>query len=118
MKKFLPILLLVGCIFPEIKEVIVHDTIYVDNTCYPCIDSALLNAEKHLDSLHVEAMKEVDDYRSAAIYQVDTMRENFLNFMDSSLFKDNMIINGDTIPGAEARFDTVTGLPYLILNEN
>jgi hypothetical protein len=68
---------------------------------------------------------EVDQYRDSAIYQVDTMRANFLLFRDHWLsvldsMKDskiygNMIIKSDTIRPFEARFDSVTGKPYLIM---
>lgn len=75
--------------------------------------------------LKQEALDEVTEYREASIFQVDTMRGNFLTFrahwldvLDSlkrSKIYDNMIIRGDTIANSEARFDSITGKPYLIL---
>lgn len=81
------------------------DTIFVDRTCYTCIDAyfakqqyridsvaaakrkELLSERDHntflFDSLKAAAIAEAKDYRVKSIYQVDTMRRHFLTWMDS-----------------------------------
>lgn len=96
---------------------VVYDTITVDVTCYSCLDSIWVRKVKILDSLHKAALDEVTTYREESIYQIDTMRSNFLSWMDSIKglqIHDNLIIHGDTVNLVEARFDTTTGIPYLV----
>ena len=82
-------------------------------------DSVDENKRKILDSLIDEAMDEVTEYHDESIYQVDTMRTNFLEWMDSIKglqIYGNMMITPDTICGGTALFDSVTGKPYLKLD--
>jgi hypothetical protein len=104
-------LFLSGCCKPEIKEVIIYDTI--DNTCYACIDSAFAVKQAELDSLTSLAIAEVDSYRLS----VDLWQEKLLAWADSIQklhVHDNLIIYADSLlDSAEARFDSITGKPYL-----
>jgi len=126
---------------PPCNPITIHDTVIVDNTCYPCIDSAkqvaleeindwYLFKVDELDSLHQLAMNEVDEYREQAIYEIDTMRENFIIWRDAeveylALWKDSVerlhIYDNLTIdcPEMEAivYFDEVTGKPVLKILE-
>jgi hypothetical protein len=99
---------LISCDCPPGCVRIIRDTIKVDVTCYRCIDS-----------LKIDALKEVDEYRSAAIYQVDTMRANlrdelaYLDSLRNAKFKDNMFIK--STGNADVYFDSITGKPVLKL---
>jgi len=100
--------LLVGCNCPQSETVIIHDTIFHCNASI-------------FDSLKSLAIKEVDEYRAAAIYQVDTMRANLIkeynlrnNEIIEGRYRDNMYI--DTIYGpADVVFDSLTGKPKIII---
>lgn len=78
-------------------------------TCPPC----LVN-QRIIDSLKVNALREVDEYKAKAEYQVDTMRYNMLkerniivsevNALLEALNENNMLI--DTINcGSEVTFE-------------
>jgi RNA polymerase sigma-70 factor (ECF subfamily) len=94
--------------------------------CNDCPDTCQDRDE--LDSLKRAAIEEVDEYRQSAFYQVDTMRDNFMSWQEKEVKKlndlkdsllgttiyDNMIIYADSSSdNVQARFDTVTGKPYL-----
>jgi hypothetical protein len=70
--------------------VIIHDTIYRDVSCYSCLDSIWQIKKNTLDSLWLEAIKEVDMYRKEAVDQVTDMRielmkEKQKQYLDSVL---------------------------------
>jgi len=102
--------------------VYVYDTI--DNTCLPCIDSAKFEALEEIDDRLQAALQEALIFREMAQYQVDTMRENMFRERDRIIerldslkmrlvAKDNMIIQGDSLDGAEVFFDPETGKPTI-----
>lgn len=84
--------------------------------CPSCIEAFRFYTENYWDSV-----------RSAAIYQVDTIRANMLaerdrivSFLDSMVgtkIYDNMYIYADTLVGHEAKayFDSITNKPILII---
>jgi len=96
----------------SIKKII--DSIY--SVRHSKLDS-LYNARRlKLDSLKQDALDEATLYREQSIYQVDTMRSNFLAWMDSlkrTKIYGNMIIYSDSVTEAEAYFDSITGKPAL-----
>lgn len=83
-----------------------------------------------IDTLLDAAIQEATAYRENAIYQVDTMRDNYLawcadtiqginDYFDSLKdlkVYDNMIYYGDSLNPAKAEFDSITGKPKLIFN--
>lgn len=85
-------ILIAGCATQSTEEVIVHDTVYIDLTCYGCVE------ETH--------------------YKIDSLKKEFIMFMDSIAkikIHDNLIIKHNSGSVTEARFDSATGKPYLIM---
>lgn len=121
---------------PECPELPVIDSVQICNLCFENYmqrandywDSLKTTSYAKIDSLHAAAFEEVTEYREQSIYQVDTMRENYLiwcadtlqginDFFDSlknTVIYDNMIIYSDSTKASGAAFDSVTGKPYLI----
>jgi sRNA-binding carbon storage regulator CsrA len=83
--------------------VIVHDTIYRDVTCYSCLDSAWQVKKNTLDSLWIEAVKEVDLYRAEVFAQVEAKKAEY-QLLKEANFNGNMIILGDTLHNADVSF--------------
>jgi len=137
---FIMFIIVAGCKNPDCTPVRVpYDTCIVDTfivnlNCCPDLDSikqvidsiysirhsrldSLYNARRSkLDSLKQAALDEATLYREQSIYQVDTMRSNFLAWMDSlkrTKIYGNMIIYPDSGAEAEAYFDSITGKPAL-----
>jgi hypothetical protein len=75
-------------------------------------DSVFQVRRREISILHLQVMKEVDEYKSAAIYNVDTMRANFLALKRTKIYN-NVIIRGDTLHNAEVSFGT-DSIPKLI----
>lgn len=125
------------CKNPETKIVRVpYDTCLIDTffiTNCPNVDSILVvidsvynERQDHLDSLKQAALDEVTEYREASIYQVDTMRENYIAWMEDTLagintyfdslkgtvIHDNMFIYGDSVQQSTVMFDSL-GIPFI-----
>lgn len=117
---------------PEPKQI---DSAAVCNSCYY---EFLEDANSHwdsvktvkmyiLDSLHNAAMQEVTQYRESSIYQIDTMRENYLSWCADTLqginryfdslkktkIYDNLIIHGNSIIEPEGVYFDSTGKPFI-----
>ena len=131
-----------ACNCPDDPKIIYKTKIvYRDTTCYKCLEDArkimLADVDRYilekvdlLDSLHEKAMNEVAIYRIASIYQIDTMRTNFLAWQENEVAKlnvmkdshivmfDNLILTPDsTFKGAEAVFDSLTHKPKIVFND-
>ena len=118
--KILFILLIVSCFIactdcpkcPPCNPVILTDTIYVimpplrDTVkvfdTYR-VDSFFQVKKTEFEKLVNESYKEVTDFRKAAIYQVDTMRANFLKLKRTKIYN-NMLIKGDTLHKSTVTF--------------
>lgn len=70
---------------PEQEVIIKRDTIKVeiDNTCYPCIDSAAAVKQAEIDRLYQEAMDEVTENKEASDKEIDSLRAVYIAWKDS-----------------------------------
>lgn len=66
----------------------------IDNDCYPCYSC--------IDSAKAEAMRDIQAYKDSVQQLLDD---------------NNMIIYTDSLHEAEVRFDSLTGIPYLIIKQ-
>jgi len=75
---------------------------------------ALVKTIKDIDSLKLLALKEVDEYRNAAIYQVETMRANMFKQFEKIESKGNVIIKADSARKIKSLGFDSTGKPQII----